>query len=313
MVRADLGQVGHGAGRARCPRRWTLSHLLSENDDGEYFEVAGLYREVVPNARLQFTWAWHSTPERESLVTIEIKPEAGGTLMIFNHGNSPTRPRATTHARGWSEYLRQDCTRWKIGLLRSLAMTETHREEIPMQQHTIVSRDQWIEARTALTGPGEGADAGARRAEPGAARTALGQGRQGLCVRRSGRQGARSPTCSRAGRSSWSSISCSRPTGRRPARAARSGPTVSSAWCRISPRATPPWSRSRARRSPSSRPSRGGWAGPSTGCRRATTISTSTSASRSRRSRSGRAKRPTISARTPSYGPEAARHQRVLP
>src|ERR1700745_130450 len=44
-------------------------------DDGEYFEVGGVYREVVPNARLVFTWAWHSTPERESVVTIAIKAE----------------------------------------------------------------------------------------------------------------------------------------------------------------------------------------------------------------------------------------------
>src|SRR5262245_7391750 len=42
-------------------------------DDGEYFEVGGVYRDVVPNARLVFTWAWHSTPERESVVTITVK------------------------------------------------------------------------------------------------------------------------------------------------------------------------------------------------------------------------------------------------
>ena len=39
----------------------------------EYYEVGGIYREVVPNERLVFSWAWHSTPERESLVTVTLE------------------------------------------------------------------------------------------------------------------------------------------------------------------------------------------------------------------------------------------------
>jgi uncharacterized protein YndB with AHSA1/START domain len=78
--------------------------ILFDNNDGEHFEVGGLYREVVPNERLQFTWAWHSTPERESLVTIELKPEAGGTLMIFTHAQFADETARDNHARGWSEF-----------------------------------------------------------------------------------------------------------------------------------------------------------------------------------------------------------------
>ncbi len=32
-----------------------------KTEDGEYHEVGGVYREVVPDTRLVFTWAWHST------------------------------------------------------------------------------------------------------------------------------------------------------------------------------------------------------------------------------------------------------------
>ena len=47
---------------------------------GTDHEVTGIYREVVPNRRLVFTWTWpRTTPERESLVTIVFKPAAGGT------------------------------------------------------------------------------------------------------------------------------------------------------------------------------------------------------------------------------------------
>jgi uncharacterized protein YndB with AHSA1/START domain len=74
-------------------------------DDGEYFEAGGIYREVVPNERLVFTWAWHSTPERESLVTITLKPDSAGTLMIFHHAQFFDETARDNHQRGWSSFL----------------------------------------------------------------------------------------------------------------------------------------------------------------------------------------------------------------
>ncbi|HBR27235.1 MAG TPA: SRPBCC domain-containing protein [Rhizobiales bacterium] len=52
--------------------------IVMRGVDGEEHDVSGIYREVVPNEKLVFTWAWRSTPERESLVTILIKPDGGG-------------------------------------------------------------------------------------------------------------------------------------------------------------------------------------------------------------------------------------------
>ena len=72
---------------------------------GEYHEVGGVYREVVPNERLVFSWAWHSTPERESLVTISIKPDAGGTLLTFHHAQFADEAARDNHQRGWTEFL----------------------------------------------------------------------------------------------------------------------------------------------------------------------------------------------------------------
>jgi uncharacterized protein YndB with AHSA1/START domain len=39
----------------------------------------------VPNERLVFSWAWHSTPERESQVTVSLKPDGDGTLLTLHH------------------------------------------------------------------------------------------------------------------------------------------------------------------------------------------------------------------------------------
>jgi uncharacterized protein YndB with AHSA1/START domain len=75
------------------------------NDKGEYFEVGGAYRELVPNELLVFSWAWHSTPERESLVTVQLKPEGGGTLLVFNHAQFFDEAARDNHQRGWNELL----------------------------------------------------------------------------------------------------------------------------------------------------------------------------------------------------------------
>ena len=71
-------------------------------DDGEYFEAGGTYREVVPNERLVFTWAWHSTPERESLVTVSLKPDGDGTLLTLTHEQFFDDDARDRHQAGWN-------------------------------------------------------------------------------------------------------------------------------------------------------------------------------------------------------------------
>lgn len=73
-----------------------------KSDDGEYHEVSGVYREVVPNEKLVFSWAWHSTPERESLVTVTIKAEGSHTLLTLLHEQLFDEATKTGHTRGWT-------------------------------------------------------------------------------------------------------------------------------------------------------------------------------------------------------------------
>jgi uncharacterized protein YndB with AHSA1/START domain len=70
--------------------------------DGEYHQVGGVYREVVPNERLVFSWAWHSTPERESLVTVTLKPDGTGTLLTLHHEQFFDQAAADGHRNGWT-------------------------------------------------------------------------------------------------------------------------------------------------------------------------------------------------------------------
>ena len=78
-----------------------------EMQSGEYSEVGGVYREVVPNEKLVFSWAWHSTKERESLVTVSIRPDGAGSLMVFTHEQFFDEAARDNHAKGWNELFGQ--------------------------------------------------------------------------------------------------------------------------------------------------------------------------------------------------------------
>jgi uncharacterized protein YndB with AHSA1/START domain len=76
-------------------------------ESGEHSEVGGVYREVVPNEKLVFSWAWHSTPERESLVTVSIRADGAGSLMVFTHEQFFDEAARDNHAKGWNELFAQ--------------------------------------------------------------------------------------------------------------------------------------------------------------------------------------------------------------
>ena len=73
-----------------------------KTDDCEQHEVGGKYLEVLPNERLVFTWAWHSTPERQSQVTVVLKPEGDMTFLTLTHDKFFDEAARDGHKRGWT-------------------------------------------------------------------------------------------------------------------------------------------------------------------------------------------------------------------
>jgi uncharacterized protein YndB with AHSA1/START domain len=76
--------------------------IVMRSPDGEVHRVGGVFREVVPNKKLVYTWAWESTPERESLVTLEFKPSGQGTELVLVHQRFADSQARDKHQEGWN-------------------------------------------------------------------------------------------------------------------------------------------------------------------------------------------------------------------
>jgi uncharacterized protein YndB with AHSA1/START domain len=75
----------HAVIDARIGGRFRISFT---NGDGEHHEVGGVYRE-----------------ERESLVTVSLKADGGGTLLTLHHEALFDQAARDDHERGWNAAL----------------------------------------------------------------------------------------------------------------------------------------------------------------------------------------------------------------
>jgi uncharacterized protein YndB with AHSA1/START domain len=92
----------HAEVDARVEGRFQL--VMRAADGGEH-AVSGRYLEVVRDAKLVFTWTWRSAPERESLVTVVLRPDGDGTLLTLTHEQFVDEDARDAHASGWTSGL----------------------------------------------------------------------------------------------------------------------------------------------------------------------------------------------------------------
>lgn len=67
----------------------------------QFHTTTGVYRDVVPNKRLVFTWQWEGT-ELETVVTLEFKSlSANETELTLIHEGFDSEDTRDKHAQGW--------------------------------------------------------------------------------------------------------------------------------------------------------------------------------------------------------------------
>jgi len=67
----------------------------------------GRFVQLVPDARVVFTWGWQGSPTvppGSSTVEIELAPDGDGTLLRLTHRGLPPEERPI-HVVGWERYL----------------------------------------------------------------------------------------------------------------------------------------------------------------------------------------------------------------
>jgi uncharacterized protein YndB with AHSA1/START domain len=84
--------------------------LIEEN--GDRHEVGGRYTALEPGREIVFTWAWASTPERESRVTVRFRAIQDDTEITLTHDRFADADTATRHRRGWTESMQRLETRF---------------------------------------------------------------------------------------------------------------------------------------------------------------------------------------------------------
>lgn len=75
--------------------------IVMRAPDGEVHRVSGVYKEIVPDSKLVYTWVWEATPERESQVTLELKPSGDGTEVLLTHQRFADTETRDKHQHGW--------------------------------------------------------------------------------------------------------------------------------------------------------------------------------------------------------------------
>jgi len=72
------------------------------NSDGTEFTCKGIYKEIVENTRLVFTWGWANQQDITELISLQFTPDkGGGTLMLFEQSNIDPKTTLHNYEEGW--------------------------------------------------------------------------------------------------------------------------------------------------------------------------------------------------------------------
>lgn len=87
------------------PRQGGRFRFIMKAADGEINDVSGIYKEFVPHEKLVMSWAWITTPERVSQLTLTFKADGDATILTLLHEQFADEAARDGHNKGWTETL----------------------------------------------------------------------------------------------------------------------------------------------------------------------------------------------------------------
>ena len=89
------------------PRPGGTYRIEMQPPGGDAFHLVGEFREVVPPARLAFTFVWEppDPDDVETLVELSFRDLGDSTEAVLAQGVFKTEPRRELHRDGWSDTL----------------------------------------------------------------------------------------------------------------------------------------------------------------------------------------------------------------
>jgi uncharacterized protein YndB with AHSA1/START domain len=84
------------------PRVGGRFRVLMRGPDGVEHDVSGVYLELVRDEKLVFSWAWKTTPDEVSQVTVTLRRDGDGTLLTLTHDQFVDVATRDSHSDGWS-------------------------------------------------------------------------------------------------------------------------------------------------------------------------------------------------------------------
>jgi uncharacterized protein YndB with AHSA1/START domain len=79
--------------------------IAIRKENGEESRVGGVYRDVIPNRKLVFTWAPEQGLRAESIVTLLITPADSGSYLTLIHEQFVDQETRDAHQNGWGACL----------------------------------------------------------------------------------------------------------------------------------------------------------------------------------------------------------------
>ena len=84
------------------PRVGGRYRIVMQAPSGEEFDISGVFREVIANEKLVYTWGGTLTPEQQTLITVTFKHDGNGTLFTMTHEQFFDADARDRHQQGWN-------------------------------------------------------------------------------------------------------------------------------------------------------------------------------------------------------------------